>query len=51
MLKELVDAVDRLLDNPPCMDYDCCEVAFAHEAARKNLEEVLKRARAVLTND
>jgi len=48
MLKELIDAIKNLLDNPPCMDYDCCEVAFAHAAARERLDEVVERAEKLL---
>jgi len=45
LLRELVETVQVFLDNPPCMDYDCCEVAFAHEAARTDLVEVMERVK------
>lgn len=40
--EKLRKAAQGLLDNPHCIDYDCCEQGFAHKAAEENLSAVLK---------
>lgn len=38
----LKDAAIRLLENPPCIDADCCEVGIDNTKAQDNLLKVLK---------
>ena len=41
--EELREAAQRLIDNPPCIDYDCCERGADHSEAEDNLEQVLDK--------